>query len=128
MREFDKATAWNDVRMNLFGVNSFKGVVPEGTSTLHFMLWKFTLIALTRSGLYGEPIDSTHIIDSAMRRLRNKIKALGHTIILDKNRSESRGLTLDIRKYTRKLEGIATVTPSGYVVPEKPLADLFELL
>ena len=29
MRKVDKGSAWDDVRMNLFGVNDMKGVVPE---------------------------------------------------------------------------------------------------
>ena len=49
MREFDDGHAWDDMNMNLFGINDMKGVVKEGTSTLHFMLWKHLIIQLTMS-------------------------------------------------------------------------------
>ena len=59
MRKFDEEKAWDDVRMNLFGVNDMKGIVPEGTSTLHFMLWKHTLIQLTLASLRGTDVSIT---------------------------------------------------------------------
>ena len=80
MRNFDEGYAWDDVRMNLFGVNHMKGVVPEGTSTLHFMLWKHTLIQLTLSSLRGTEVKASEIIDRAVLRLQRRVKALGYEV------------------------------------------------
>ena len=127
MRQFDGAESWDDTRMNLLGVNPFKGVIPEGTSALHFNLWKFTLIALTKASLEGAPIMPSYIIDSAMRRLRGKIQALSYSISTEKNRCDSRGTVPDFRKYNKLLEGIGSVTPEGYISLEEDLKTLFLL-
>jgi hypothetical protein len=128
MRKFDKAERWDDARMNLLGINAFKGVIPEGTSALHFMLWKFTLIALTKKSLEGDPIVPTDIIDKAMRRLREKIKAVRYSITKEKTKSESRGTTPDFRKFKRYIEGIGTVTQEGGLQLHDELVTLFSIL
>ena len=128
MRKFDGASDWDDARMNLLGVNAFKGVIPEGTSALHFMLWKFTLIALTKSGMEGAPVIPTTIIDSAMRRLREKIKAVRYNVTLERTRCEARETTPDFRKFGRVLEGIGEVTKEGYVRLNDELTALFYML
>jgi len=128
MRKFDGAKEWNDTRMNLLGVNAFKGVIPEGTSALHFMLWKFTLIALTKAGMEGAPIVPNSIIDSAMRRLREKIKSIRYSVTLEKTRCESREVKPDYRRFRRFLEGIGDVTEDGAVRLNDELSTLFHLL
>ena len=114
--------------MNLLGVNAFKGVIPEGTSALHFILWKFTIIALTKASIEGAPIDPLNIVDSAMRRLREKIKSLSYSMTAEANRAEARGSKPDLRKYRRFLEGIGTVTPDGKIELNDELITLFSII
>ena len=113
---------------NLLGVNAFKGVIPEGTSALHFMLWKFMLIALTKNSLDGDPITPTDIIDRAMKRLREKIKATRYAITLEINRSESRGKDPDFKRFRRYIAGIGTVEQDGALKLHDELDTLFSVL
>jgi hypothetical protein len=111
MREFDGGGVWDDVQMNLFGVNDMKGIIPSGTSTLHFMLWKFTLIQLTQASLQGKPISPTSIIDRACLRVNRRVKALQHEIHCEFCRAQSRECEPSLQKIITKLAGLGEVDP-----------------
>ena len=127
MRVFDGGTAWDDVRLNLFGVNDMKGVLPEGTSTLHFMLWKHTLIQLTMNSLNGTPVNASEIIDKAVLRLHKRVKALEYNITCEYCRSDARKSEVDLGKYRKRLEGIGSIDDGGRVTLHPDLQTVIDL-
>ena len=116
MRKFDHGEHWDDARLNLLGVNEMKGVPPEGTSTLHFMLWKHTLIQMTMWSLKKVPPDVHQIIDRAVLRLEKRISALQYEITCTFCKSESRGSKPNLGTAKRRVQGIGEVTDSGRIV------------
>ena len=90
MRKFDGGERWDDERLNFLGVNAMKGIPPEGTSTLHFMLWKHTLLQMTMWSLKKVPPNAQQIIDRAVLRLEKRISAVQYEITCTFCKAESR--------------------------------------
>ena len=67
LRAFDEGIAWNDLRLNLMGITSQGGVVPPGLSMLHFVAWKFIILALTLKGVENRPFDPHTTLESISR-------------------------------------------------------------
>ena len=93
-----------------------RGVIPEGTSTLHFILWKFIIIELTMVSLKGKPFSSEDIIEPGLRRLARKLNGVQYAMTCAKNKTDSRhskaeGETppTDYSKFEKWVAGIATV-------------------
>ena len=124
MRAFDGGERWDDARLNLLGVNDMKGIPPEGTSTLHFMLWKHILIQMTAFSLNNVPPQVQQIIDRAVLRLEKRINALKYDITCTFCQSESRSTTPNLKHARRKLQGIGDVLDSGKVELHPELAHL----
>ena len=93
-----------------------KGIIPSGTSTLHFMLWKFTLIQLTQASLHGKPINPSVIIDHACQRVNRRIKALQHDIHCEFCKAQSRDCEPSLQRFSTKLAGIGEVDPQNGTV------------
>ena len=127
MRKFDKGPRWDDARRNLLGVNDMKGIPPEGTSTLHFMLWKHILIQMTAWSLNHVPPNAQQIIDRAVLRLEKRISAIQYEITCEYCTSESRGTAPNLSKARRRLEGIAEISESGQVILHSELSELLEV-
>ena len=127
MRTFDGGTDWDDARMNLFGVNDMMGVIPEGTSTLHFMLWKHTLIQLTMKALKGEPVSPLAIIDKATLRVLKRVKALEYEIRCEYCKSEARETAPKLGKFKARIEGIGNISDEGRVYLHEKLKEIIEL-
>ena len=127
MRKFDKGSGWDDARRNLLGVNDMKGIPPEGTSTLHFMIWKHILIQMTAWSLNHVPPNAQQIIDRAVLRLEKRISAIKYEITCEYCTSESRGTALNLSKARRRLEGIAEISESGQVILHSELSELLEV-
>ena len=115
MRKFDDGPRWDDARLNLLGVNDMKGIPPEGTSTLHFMLWKHILLQMTMFSLKGIPPDQQQIIDKAVLRLEKRISALEYDITCMYCKSESRDTPPNLKPATRRLKGIGEVLDTGKI-------------
>ena len=75
----------------LFGLISDKESLPEGISALLMLVWKFTLIQLTNASMNNTLIDTEAIWDSAVARLRRKIKAKEFTYQKERIRMQGRG-------------------------------------
>ena len=115
MRKFDGGTRWDDARLNLLGVNDMKGIPPEGTSTLHFMLWKHILLQMTMWSLKGIPPNVQQIIDRAALRLEKRVFSLEYEITCVYCKAESRSTPPNLRPARRRLKGIGEVLDSGKV-------------
>ena len=115
MRKFDGGTRWDDARLNLLGVNDMKGIPPEGTSTLHFMLWKHILIQMTMWSLKHVPPDVQQIINKAVLRLEKRISSIQYEITCIYCTAESRSTPPNLRTPRRRLQGIGEVLDSGKV-------------
>ena len=53
MQKFDGGSSWDDVPLNLFGQDTTKRTIKPGISLIHFTIWKFILIHLTKLSLEG---------------------------------------------------------------------------
>ena len=115
MRKFDGGTRWDDENLNLLGVNDMKGIPPEGTSTLHFMLWKHILIQMTLCSLKNVPPDSQTIINNAVLRLEKRISALQYEITCTFCKAESRSTPPNLKPAGSRLKGIGDVLDSGKI-------------
>jgi hypothetical protein len=124
MRKFDGGSRWDDARLNLLGVNEMKGIPPEGTSTLHFVLWKHILIQMTLLSLKKIPPDTQQIINRAMLRLEKRISALQYEVTCMFCKAESRSTSPNLTFARRKLKGIGDVLDSGKVILHPDLASL----
>ena len=101
---------------------------PLATSTLHFMLWKFTLIQLTQASLHGKPISPTDIIDRACQRVNRRIKSLQYEIHCEFCRAQSRESEPSLQKFSTKLAGIGEVDPlNGTVTLHVALKNILAL-
>ena len=116
MRKFDRGSTWEDVKLNLFGVNEMKGTVPRGTSALHFILWKFVLIQLTMLSLKNEPLRIEDIITQACKRLAKRVKAQEYEMRCEECKAQSRDSQMSYSKFVTRLEGIATVADGKIVL------------
>ena len=124
MRKFDNGTQWDDARLNLFGVNEMKGILPEGASTLHFILWKHILIQMTLCSIKNITPNVQHIIDYAILRLEKRVSALQFEITCALCKAESRSTPPNLKSARRRLKGIGDVLDSGTVVLHPELVSL----
>ena len=124
MRKFDGGSRWDDARRNLMGMNDMKGVVPEGTSTLHFMLWKHILLQMTMYSLKNVPPDVHQIINRALLRLEKRISSAQYEITCSLCQAESRSTPPNLKPARRRLKGIGDVLDSGKVVLHPDLVAL----
>ena len=127
MRKFDGSDAWDDIRMNLFGVNDMKGVIPQGTSALHFMLWKHALIQLTMCSLKGIKVNAEEIIDKAVLRLQKRIKTLEYNVRCAYCKGDARGEDVKLDAFRKRLEGIGDIDEKGKVTLHRDLQIAIEM-
>ena len=96
--------------------NKMKGIIPQGTSALHFMLWKFLLIQLTLKSIKGTPIDPLEIIDKAVLRLHRRTKSLAYEISCECCKAEARENNPNISKFAKRLEGIGHIEDNKIIL------------
>ena len=127
LRVFDGGQRWDDLKLNLFGINEMKGRVPDGTSALHFMAWKFILIQMTQMSLKKQAFDSEEIIKYAVRRLHSRVKTAEYRITMIRNKAFAQNSTPNYGTIARWTEGIAEVhKDSGVLTPHEALVDLWK--
>ena len=73
MRKFDRGERWDMQILNLFGQYLNLKVVDPGVSLIHFIIWKFLIIALTQMALKSSPFVASEIIELARRRIKRRI-------------------------------------------------------
>ena len=57
---------------------------------IHFALWKHTLIALTKKGMQGTPIDTDAIIERSKGRIKARLTKLKIRLVKESNRAAAR--------------------------------------
>ena len=85
LRLLDNSQHWDDRTLNLLGVLSTGKVLTHGISiydTLHTVFWKLILIAFTKLGVEGTPIDEDEIIRNARERISTRIKSANMQLLL----------------------------------------------
>jgi hypothetical protein len=127
MRKFDGGEAWDDIRLNLFGVNDMKGIIPQGTSALHFMLWKHALIQITLCSLKGLKVNAEDIIDKAVLRLQKRIKTLEYGIRCAYCKGDARATEVKLDTLRKRLEGIGDIDEKGKVTLHEDLQIAIEM-
>ena len=87
------ALAQTDVttELVLFGLTSDRKTIPEGISALLMLVWKFTLIQLTSASMNDTRVNTDNIWESAIARLRRKIKSKEFAHQKERRRMQGRG-------------------------------------
>ena len=93
LRSFDNGERWNDRSLNLLGTYRDRGIVDHGVSLIHFIVWKFILIALTSLSVNGTPFDVNQILESAKARVYKRIATARYMARKIALRAATRGLT-----------------------------------
>ena len=57
---------------------------------IHFIFWKFILIAFTKLGVEGTPIDEDEIIRNARERISTRIKSANMQLLLTRLEAQAR--------------------------------------
>ena len=109
MRKFDRGDKWDDTALNLFGHHPNKKIIPQGTSLVHFTLWKMAIIQMTQLSIEGTPFDINVVIERAKGRLKRKVDTARYNVSNIGIRAASRQITPRAPQYTKWLEGIGTI-------------------
>ena len=126
LRKIDKGSEWDDVKLNLFGMYHNKGVIPAGTSLVHFQIWKIILIGITKKGLYGTQFDCKKAINQACKRVIRKLSAIEWQVNATRNRAEARNTTPCYHRYNKWLKGIGEVDAQGKLSINTEMSDILE--
>jgi len=118
MRKFDEGDKWDEVKLNLFGMRQ-RGV-ETGVSLIHFLLWKFTLIALTKKGKLGIPINTDDIIEWSKKRLQSRLAKLRIRLSKAQSRAAARERTPLVTVERKWVKGIGQIEIDGYATTFKP--------
>ena len=110
LRLLDDSPRWDDKTLNLLGVLPSGKVLPRGISMIHFIFWKFTLIAITKLGLDGTPIDEDEIIRSARERIHTRIKSAKMQLHLTRLEAQSRRREPNFNKMKNSLSGLGRIS------------------
>ena len=104
------------MRLNLLGEHSGAkpeaphGMLPRGTSLLHFVVWKFIVMALTFASLRGEKVDAASILAKARVRMTKKLKSVEQLLAIELVKEKVR-----LGRFRSWLEGLADVTDEGAI-------------
>ena len=86
LRSIDGGEKWDDVKLNIhgerstpniFGERSTKAIVPPGVSLVHFIVWKYLLIELTKTGMGNVYVtfSTGKVLSAATKRLKLRLGA-----------------------------------------------------
>ena len=117
LRLLDDSPRWDDKTLNLLGVLPSGKVLPRGISMIHFIFWKFTLIAVTKLGIDGTPIDEDEIIRSARERIHTRIKSAKMQLHLTRLEAQSRRREPNFNKMKKSLSGLGQISEEGEFEP-----------
>ena len=109
MRKFDKGERWDDTALNLFGHYSNKKIISHGTSLIHFVLWKMTIIQMTQLSIEGTPFSMDTVIERAKGRIRRKIETAKYNINVISQRASARQTIPRAPQFVKWLAGIGEV-------------------
>ena len=130
LRSIDGEENWDDVKLNMhgerstpnmFGERSTKAIVPPGVSLVHFIVWKYILIELTKTGMGNTTFSTSRVLSAAAKRLKRR---LGAADIEHRKRcmyAIARGEEPTFEKLTKWLHGIGKLVDGRIVISEKVL-------
>ena len=118
MRKFDKGDRWDDKVLNLVGQYPNLGIIPPGVSLIHFILWKFVLIALTQVAIKGEIFNVQTVIDYARKRVKRRVESARTGLQIIVVQAEARGKEPKYHQYTKWLRGIGTIVDGEIVLED----------
>ena len=126
LRKIDKGEEWDDVKLNLFGEYHNRGMIPPGTSLIHFQVWKMILIGFTKKGIHNTPFDIGSTLQQAYKRIIRKISSIEWQVAATKNSAEAREITPSYHRFNKWLKGIGQVDSEGKITIIPQLSDLLE--
>jgi len=116
LRRVDGGVSWDDQVLNLFGHNSFKGIVPPGISMIHFIVWKFILISMTQLSLENKPFVPAEVLKKAKARIKRKIEVARYNLEVLHVRARARGQDLKAPQYRKWTRGIGEIEDNKIVL------------
>ena len=85
---------------------------------IHFILWKFMLIALTQLAIKGEAFDAQSVIKHARRRVKRRIESARTGLKIIVVQAEARGKAPTCHQYIKWLKGIGTIIDDEIVLDD----------
>ena len=137
LRTLDGGAEWDDARLNLLGVGGSKcvaispdgerredpsnRVIPYGVSMIHFIMWKFVMIGITKLSREGTPFSVLEVIDSAKDRVRDRLTKLKVNLSKKRTAAQARGKPPRLEAERKWVRGIGSVGPDGLFVANEEL-------
>ena len=118
LRAVDGGERWDDPGLNLhgerstpnmFGERSTRAVIPPGTSLVHFVVWKYILIELTKVGTGNTVFSQTKVLSAAARRLKLRLGAAELEHRKQCANAKARGVEPTFEKLEKWLRGIGSL-------------------
>ena len=111
------ATGWTDcVAIPLGGDNVWvpsRKVAPRGISMVHFIMWKFIMIAITANSMDGLPVSALSIIDNARRRVKDRLTKLKVRLSKKVAQALSRCQPVNLAAERKWIEGLGSIDDEG---------------
>ena len=121
MREIDGAKNWRDGKLNLLGEFEDRSVVPPGVSLIHFIIWKFILIELTKVGLQGSCFSQDAVLAAAAQRVQKRIAVAEMECRKVELKAKARKTVPDYTKIRKWIKGIGEIVDGRIKIYEQVL-------
>ena len=141
LRIIDKGNKWDDKLLNLMGQHTEEGmtsypnelfpratvgnhkVIPPGVSLIHFIVWKFIIIHMTKLSIKGTPFDPDEVLTQAKSRIAKKISSAKTGLTIAVTRAVAREKEPSVMAYKKWLRGIGIIVDNRYMVIDDLVID-----
>ena len=127
LRLIDEGEKWDEISLNLLGVRERKTLhrtppgslpveavrpyitLPPGQSLIHFCVWKYIIIHMTKLSIHGTPFSTDAVLAQARRRVRKRLDFARQGLRIIAVAAEAKGREPSAPQYKKWLQGIGTV-------------------
>ena len=113
LRTIDKGTSWDDAKLNLLGEYDNRGTIPPGISMVHFNVWKFILIDITKKGIKDAPFLPEKVLKSSATRINKRLESIQYVITSTINRADARGIRPSFEAPRKWIRGLGAIDDEG---------------
>ena len=96
--------------------------MPPGVSLVHFVVWKYVLIELTKMGTESHIFSQDTVLKSASKRLERRLKTAEVERLKALQRANARGEVPNFDKIKKWLRGIGDIT-DGKITLKKEVTE-----
>ena len=121
LRLVDGGRRWDDLRLNLLGVQQ-AGIMKKGVAAVHSFTWKHVIPEMVRVETEGARFQVGAVLRRAAHRYKKREAALQVTINMHVNKQEARQdrpidtIPHALDRFAKSLDGIAHLTEEGLIV------------